>query len=241
MIASAPLRVNGKTTSELPDPESIRNVSIFPTLYWLTCPMLKSAIGRLESAGWVGRLKDELQTDKAAVQALREAHDQTARLRQGLVPKETVERLETEYPGQYKVLTESGVAGMRDEGDQLGVKCLHAHFADYLAGGKNPVGQRVWALLTGGGVDPRGLGECFQLKEAGCPPSQSPSTTQAVIDVGSNSVRLLVAKVSTDGSVQRLASELITTRLGQGVADDGSLGQQAIHRTLQALDTLRRR
>lgn len=240
VIVSAPLRVNGKTVDELPDESQIRSVSIFPTLYWLSCPMLKAAVGRLESAGWVGRLKKELQGDPQAVAGLREAHERTARIRSSLLPESTKQRLEQAYPGQYRVLTESGVAGMRDEGDALGVKCLHAHLADYLAEGQNPVGQRVWALLTAGGVDPRGSSSCFQEREAACPgDSQSDGQPQAAIDVGSNSVRLLVARWTADGRWERLAANLLTTRLGAGVAENGALTPESIDQTVNALKTLR--
>lgn len=239
VIASAPLRVNGKTVTHLPAEDDIRSVSIFPTLYWLTCPMLQAAIGRLESAGWIGRLKEELGADPEAVRELQKAHERTARIRTDMVPEATKERLERDYPGQARVLTESGVAGMRDSRDQLGVKCLHAHFADYLATGENPVGRRVWALLTGSGVDPRGLGTCFRDKAASCPGNMlENAASQAVVDVGSNSVRLLVARRAEAGAWQRLATELITTRLGAGVAETGALAEEAIDRTVEALKRL---
>jgi hypothetical protein len=35
-------------------------------------------------------------------------------------------------------------------GTQLGVKCLHAHYAWYLAGGDDPVGRWVAARLAAG-------------------------------------------------------------------------------------------
>src|SRR5690606_16484167 len=204
-------------------------------LYWLTCPMLQAAIGRLESASWIARLREELEADPAAAQELDQAHRRTARMRTAMIPEATLERLRRDFPGQARVLTESGVAGMRDRRDRLAVKCLHAHFADYLATGENPVGRRVWALLTSGGVDPRGLGPCFARNRQSCPGGPPDlDGPQAVIDVGSNSVRLLVAR-RVEGGWQRLAAELITTRLGAGVAENGLLSSQAIDRTVEAL------
>lgn len=238
VIASAPLRVDGKAVTQLPTAADVRSVSVFPTLYWLTCPMLQAAIGRLESAGWIARLREELEADPAAAQELDQAHRRTARMRTAMIPEATLERLRRDFPGQARVLTESGVAGMRDRRDRFAVKCLHAHFADYLATGENPVGRRVWALLTSGGVDPRGLGPCFARNRQSCPGSPPDlDGPQAVIDVGSNSVRLLVAR-RVEGGWQRLAEELITTRLGAAVAENGLLSSQAIDRTVEALRRL---
>ena len=56
----------------------------------------------------------------------------------------------------------------------------------------------------------------------------------AAIDVGTNSVRLLVAKVSQD-KVEPLAREVQVTRLGQGVDERRRLDSVAIDRTLSIL------
>ena len=56
----------------------------------------------------------------------------------------------------------------------------------------------------------------------------------AVIDMGSNSTRLLVADV-TDGCVRELTRDTRITRLGQGVDASGELAPEAIDRVLAAL------
>ena len=96
VIASAPLRVDGKAVTHLPTAADVRSVSVFPTLYWLTCPMLQAAIGRLESAGWIARLREELEADPAAAQELDQAHRRTARMRTAMIPEATLERLRRE-------------------------------------------------------------------------------------------------------------------------------------------------
>lgn len=242
-VVNAPLRVNGETVAELPTGPNPGRVTLFPTLYWLTCPMLGQAIGRLESVGWIIRIKEQLQQDPEAVAELQLAHERTARIRRGLIPEETLERLEREYPGQYKVLTASGVAGMREEGDRdaLGVKCLHAHFADYLVHKNNPIGRRVWALLTEAGVDPRGWETCFSGCGVACPGVGGAEQPQAVIDVGSNSVRLLVAEVREDAAPRPVTNGLITTRLAAGVTKTGFLAEDAVDRTVSAVRELRER
>jgi len=42
------------------------------------------------------------------------------------------------------VLENSGVGGIMDKG---GLKCLHAHLADYLVNGLNPIGEIVYKFL----------------------------------------------------------------------------------------------
>jgi exopolyphosphatase / guanosine-5'-triphosphate,3'-diphosphate pyrophosphatase len=56
----------------------------------------------------------------------------------------------------------------------------------------------------------------------------------AVIDMGSNSTRLLVADVS-DGTVRELTRETRITRLAQGVDATGRLADEAVDRVLAAL------
>jgi len=57
----------------------------------------------------------------------------------------------------------------------------------------------------------------------------------AAIDIGSNSVRLLIAEVSPDGSYRVLDDEKRTTRLAHGLAATRLLSNVAIHQTLEAL------
>lgn len=57
---------------------------------------------------------------------------------------------------------------------------------------------------------------------------------KAAIDIGTNSVRLLVADWQ-DGRIVPLVKELKTTRLGQGVHHSGHLAPEAMERTLEAV------
>lgn len=96
--------------------------SPFPTLYWLTCPLLVKRASKLESEGWMASLNDRLATDEAlrerlgdAVTAYATARDSHARLDPPPAP-----------PG----------------GGPERVKCLHAHTAHHLVD-RNPVGALV--------------------------------------------------------------------------------------------------
>ena len=98
----------------------------FPTLYWLTCPLATTRIGRLEGAGGVKRMEGKAESDPTFGQALEEAHRAYAHERDGLVT----------YASRPQ--PSGGVGGTR-----VGVKCLHAHYAHTRGGGENPVGDMV--------------------------------------------------------------------------------------------------
>lgn len=68
-------------------------------------------------------------------------------------------------------------------------------------------------------------------------PGASTLTTKrlAAIDIGSNSVRLLVAEVARDGQYRVLDDEKQTTRLAHGLSDTGLLREEAIQQSLEAL------
>jgi uncharacterized protein len=114
------------------DPVVIRNAPLLddgtpmPTRYWLVDESLRAAIGRLEAAGGVRRA--EAEVDPSALAA---AHDQYRHERDAALPS-----------GHVGPRPSGGVGGTR-----RGVKCLHAHYAWYLAGGPDPVGEWVDAHL----------------------------------------------------------------------------------------------
>lgn len=98
-----------------------------PTLYWLCDPQLLTAISRLEAAGGVRTAEAEL--DASAIAA---AHARYAAARDALIA-----------PDHVGPRPSGGVAGTR-----TGVKCLHAHYAYFLAGGDDPVGRWVHEQLA---------------------------------------------------------------------------------------------
>jgi hypothetical protein len=96
----------------------------FPTRYWLTCPLASRRIGRLESVGGIAAMERRAEQIPEFGRRLDEAHERYAAERDGLVPAGVEPR------------PSGGVGGAR-----AGVKCLHAHYADYAAGNPNPVGE----------------------------------------------------------------------------------------------------
>ncbi len=62
-----------------------------------------------------------------------------------------------------------------------------------------------------------------------------PTMRVAVVDIGSNSIRLLIADVRSARSVAELERRSVVTRLGHGVDAQGSLSQEATDRTFEVL------
>ena len=106
-----------------------------PTSYWLVGEPERTMVSRLESRGGVHRVEDEVGMD-----AIAEAHD-----------RYRVER-DAELPSGWEGPRPSGGVG----GTRRGVKCLHAHYAWFLAGGDDPVGRWVQARLAAGDGDREG-------------------------------------------------------------------------------------
>lgn len=96
----------------------------FPTTWYLTCPLATKRIGRLEAAGGVRQLERFAEADPAFGAGLGEAHARYAAEREAKVPADAVHR------------PTGGVGGTR-----VGIKCLHAHYADHVSGNPNVVGQ----------------------------------------------------------------------------------------------------
>jgi hypothetical protein len=114
------------------DPLVIRNAPLLadgtpmPTRYWLVGARHVSAVSRLEALGGVRRAQMAVPED-----ALAAAHRRYAAERDADIP--------TDHIGPRPA---GGVGGTR-----RGVKCLHAHYAWFLAGGDDPVGEWVAVQL----------------------------------------------------------------------------------------------
>jgi exopolyphosphatase/guanosine-5'-triphosphate,3'-diphosphate pyrophosphatase len=164
----------------------------FPTVFWLTCPDAVAAVSRVEADGWIGTLNQRFDTDDAFHGHVERAHAEAAAERERMLAG----------TGEW-----GGVGGTR-----RGLKCLHAHYANHLAGGDDVVG--AWVA---GEVEP-------------IHPEHVLERRIAVIDQGTHSCRLLVVERGPDGEPIELASDMIITKLGQGVDATGALDPAAIAR-----------
>jgi hypothetical protein len=120
-------------------PRVIRNAPLLddgtpmPTRYWLCDRDLNRRIGRLEAAGGVRAAEAAVDAEELAA-----AHERYRAERDAALP-----------PDWSGPVPFGGVGGTR-----RGVKCLHTHYAWYLAGGDDPVGRWVADQLTPDPTDP---------------------------------------------------------------------------------------
>jgi exopolyphosphatase/guanosine-5'-triphosphate,3'-diphosphate pyrophosphatase len=213
---------------------------IFPTNWWLTCPWLNKAISYLEGHGGVERVDQEI--------SLEAIHHHYALRRQALVPWPGRWELFLRSPSLYQIMVESGVGGIIPPG---GVKCLHTHYADYLVEGQNPIGEWVHDQLSKELIG-RYATSCRVCEQPTLCPSDglivsSPSaqllpethgTIVAAIDVGTNSLRLLIGQGDKDNWVS-LRRELWNVRLGEGLTKTGVICSQALARTKDTLEKVK--
>lgn len=93
-----------------------------PTRYWLVGEPERTEVSRLEAAGGVAAAEAAVDPDELAAAHARYRAERDATL-----------------PAGYDGPTPYGGVG----GTRRGVKCLHAHYAWFLAGGDDPVGRWV--------------------------------------------------------------------------------------------------
>ncbi|NNF53824.1 MAG: DUF501 domain-containing protein [Acidimicrobiales bacterium] len=102
-----------------------------PTRFWLCDPMLVKAISHIESAGGVRRAEAD-------------------------VAPEAIVRTHAFAEAERNALIEDGYAGPRPfggvGGTRKGVKCLHTHYANYLAGAPDVIGEWTERVLAAEGL-----------------------------------------------------------------------------------------
>jgi hypothetical protein len=108
----------------------------FPTLYYLTCPRARAAIGRLEAAGLMREMTQRLGADPSLAERYRAAHEAYLAARDAIEPLGTT-------------VTAGGMPNR--------VKCLHVLVAHSLAAGPgvNPFGDEALAMLDDWSVEGR--------------------------------------------------------------------------------------
>lgn len=232
VIINAPVRMKQRNGQVEPE--------IFPTVYWLTCPKLVAAVSQLEGEGMICRIQAKIDSNPELKQQLEAAHARTAKTRMQMVTDGSWAKA---YPSQWKVLEEAGVGGIRGQG----IKCLHTHYADYLATGDNPVGEIVHRELEK--RDLLAEIECTICGDKpGCGLSEHNAKNHgdkhkiAVAKVGTNSVRMLVVECQENGenpespfalSVKDDVSQV--TRIGRGVDQARQLSREGIQATIEVL------
>lgn len=103
----------------------------FPSMYWLTSPLIHKAIAEIESTAWIKDFENNiLPNDSALALRLRQDNEKYRDLRWQLFnklhPQSSVEE------SYLKVLRETGVGGIQNFSR---VRCLHMHYAYHLVHG----------------------------------------------------------------------------------------------------------
>ncbi len=112
----------------------------FPTLFWLTCPLLQRAVFALENGDFRERLRQKINKDPGFAEALSQAEaDYVARREAWAEEQGDLDAARRCFCGREGI--GGTIAG--------GIKCLHAHLAHFMAGVDNPVGVEVDAALRG--------------------------------------------------------------------------------------------
>ncbi|CAM9371868.1 unnamed protein product [Ectocarpus fasciculatus] len=140
----------GLTREKTCDGVSTKPLRPFPTIYWLTCPNLKSDISKLEDAGWITKLQERLNADPAHIAAMQRAHELYSEERRSNLSAEDLAFLENNKSlHEYHTY---GVAGMKSTSFRC-VKCLHCHYAHFMGnpGHVNIIGKWVSELLDESG------------------------------------------------------------------------------------------
>jgi uncharacterized protein len=121
------VRATDGTPVVIRNPPILDDATPMPTRYWLVGERERTLVSRLESDGGVDRAEREVDGAELAA-----AHGRYAAERDAAVPA-----------GHEGPRPSGGVGGTR-----VGVKCLHAHYAWFLAGGDDPVGRWVAEQLS---------------------------------------------------------------------------------------------
>jgi len=138
--------------------KAAQNLTPFPTLFWLTCPLVSKAISNLEREGAAKLLEARLHDTENAFEEMMACHEEYAKLRWNSLVSEDRNLLlsgisfnddkgnnqdsisfdeakrKKQFEGFCNILQKSGVAGTdynRKDGSLPSVKCLHAHYAHY--------------------------------------------------------------------------------------------------------------
>ena len=115
------------------------NKKPFPTIFWLTCPILKKQISHLEKDGLI----KHLEKNKSLIKQTYKSHLRYQALRIQLLNKRHPD-WKNLSPSKIDILKNTGIGGIKNFSY---IKCFHLHYAHFLADA-NPIGQYIHQLLT---------------------------------------------------------------------------------------------
>jgi len=99
----------------------------FPTLFWLIDEGISLKIDRLEAAGWIAKLQQEVNESEAIKNEMKVAHNAHNRLRDVFLTKAEIALLTSR--GMMSALSNRGIGGIQ-EPDRI--RCLHTWYAAHM-------------------------------------------------------------------------------------------------------------
>jgi hypothetical protein len=99
----------------------------FPTVLWMTCPILHARISKLEGLGFITSFQQRLEASEEYIAQMKEAHRRYAEFRCSLLTAEDNEFAIAS--GWRDRFYDVGIAGIRNF---TTVKCLHCHYSHHL-------------------------------------------------------------------------------------------------------------
>lgn len=221
------------------------NGTPFPTTFYLTHPVITSAVSRLEATGRMNEMNERLAADPELAASHRAAHEAY------LAARREIGRISG--VGEVPEIDGISAGGMPER-----VKCLHVLAGHSLAAGPgvNVLGDEAlqgiaewWTAgrcYCDGAWDTSGQAPAKDLSRHGPQgrpdlvgrPAPRRSTTRrvAAIDCGTNSIRLLVADRDAKGRLEDVVREMRVVRLGQDVDKTGEFAPEALERTFAAAE-----
>jgi len=221
------------------------NGTPFPTTFYLTHPVITSAVSRLEATGRMNEMNERLAQEPELAAAHRAAHEAY------LAARREIGRISG--VGEVPEIDGISAGGMPER-----VKCLHVLVGHSLAAGPgvNVLGDEALAGISewwtvercycDGAWDTSGQAPEKDLSRHGPQgrpdlvgrPAPRRSTTRrvAAIDCGTNSIRLLVADRDSKGGLEDVVRQMRVVRLGQDVDKTGEFAPEALERTFAAAE-----
>ena len=217
-----------------------------PTLLYVTCPTLAAAVSRVEAGGGVRRLRARYGEDDR-LRALLDEITTLYRERRAFLAAEGADERAGESddgatsPGGCGTTRPARLAaGVGGPPGPERASCLHAYAAALLAVRSGWLGTGPAALAHGLLSEVERVWPEFYppLEETWCRDDRCAAATmprrRAVVDVGTISVRLLVAEVIGD-RVETIVRRTEITRMGEGLRPGGRLLPAAAKRTADAV------
>jgi len=207
-----------------------------PTLLYLTCPTLVTAVSRAEAAGGVRAFKSACRTDDGLRTLLAEITCVYRKRRAALLRMPG-----REGPGRKEGSDPRLDAGIGGPETPDVASCLHAYAAAFLAvmsGWVTPGDRGASSGVAAESVRKAWAAHLPPLDSSWCSgglcTKWAPGERRAAIDVGTISVRLLVADLVSGRPVAVLRRAEVT-RLGEGLVPGGPLSEAARRRTAAAV------